>query len=433
MTHAQAAVASIAPTARPTGLPARQIAAVAAGNALSFYDFVCFSFFAVQIGACFFPSHDKMTSLLASLATFGAGFFTRPLGGYVIGRMADRIGRKPAMQLSFSLMGIGIVGLAATPSYQTIGVAAPVIFIFFRLLQGFALGGEVGPTTAYLVEAAPPLQRGFYAALSYATQDFGVLVAGVVGTALALYLEPQALIDWGWRVAFLIGAAIVPFGLIVRRSLPETLDEEVDDTPARIGPYLRIALLGLMMLLTGTVCNYTIDYMTTYANTTLHMNTGVAFGATVVIGLFSVSFDLISGWCSDKWGRKPVMILPYAALILLVFPAFSAIAHFRTAFVLYAATALVSALQCLGGGPVLTTVTESMPRRIRAGAVAVIYATSIAAFGGTTQFMVTWILKETGNPLAPAWYMIGAIGIGLLAMVLMRETAPVKTKVMEFR
>ncbi|HEY4124345.1 MAG TPA: MFS transporter, partial [Rhizomicrobium sp.] len=115
------------------GLPAYQIAAVAIGNALSFYDFVCYAFFATQIGACFFPSHDPTTSLLASLATFGVGFFTRPLGGLVIGRMADRIGRKPAMMLSFSLMGLGIVGLALTPSYQSIGIAAPILFILFRL------------------------------------------------------------------------------------------------------------------------------------------------------------------------------------------------------------------------------------------------------------------------------------------------------------
>jgi MFS family permease len=354
------------------------------------------------------------------------------VGGFIIGRMGDRIGRKPAMMLSFSLMGLGILGLALTPSYQSIGIAAPILFIFFRLVQGFALGGEVGPTTAYLVEAAPSMKRGFYASLSYATQDFGVLVAGVIGTVLASTLAPQALTDWGWRIAFLLGAAIVPFGLIVRRSLPETLDENEDEPPS-IMPYLRVALLGLMMLLTGTVCNYAIDYMTTYANTTLHMNASVAFGATVVIGLFSVGFDLISGWCSDRFGRKPVMIWPYVALLLLVFPAFAAIAHFRNLFALYAATALMASLQCLGGGPVLTTITESIPRRIRAGAVAMIYALSIAAFGGTTQFMITWIIKETSNPLAPAWYMIGAIVIGLIAMVTMRETAPVKTGVTEFR
>ncbi|HUB85219.1 MAG TPA: MFS transporter, partial [Rhizomicrobium sp.] len=164
------------------GLPLRQVIAVSAGNALSFYDFVCYAFFAAQIGTTFFPSHDKTTSLLASLATFGVGFFTRPLGAFVIGRMGDRLGRKPAMVLSFGLMGLGILGLALTPSYKAIGVAAPVLFILFRLIQGFALGGEVGPTTAYLIEAAPPLRRGLYVSLAYATQDLGVLCAGVLGT-----------------------------------------------------------------------------------------------------------------------------------------------------------------------------------------------------------------------------------------------------------
>jgi MFS family permease len=415
------------------GLPAYQIAAVAIGNALSFYDFVCYAFFATQIGACFFPSHNPTTSLLASLATFGVGFFTRPLGGLVIGRMADRIGRRPAMMLSFSLMGFGIVGLALTPSYQSIGIAAPILFILFRLIQGFALGGEVGPTTAYLVEAAPPLKRGFYAAISYATQDGGVLVAGIIGTVLASSLSADALTNWGWRAAFLVGAAIVPFGLYVRRNLPETLDEEPDKTPVTLGPYLRIAIFGLMMLLTGTVCNYALEYMTTYAINTVHMDTAVAFGATVVIGVFSVTFDLISGWTTDRFGRKPVMINPYALLFLLAFPAFYVISHARTAFALYAVSALLASLQCWGGGPTLTVVTESLPRRIRAGAVAVIYAVSIAAFGGTTQFMITWIIAATGNPLAPAFYMMGGIAIGLIAMASVRETAPIKTGIMEFR
>jgi MFS family permease len=415
------------------GLPAYQIAAVAIGNALSFYDFVCYAFFATQIGECFFPSHNPTTSLLASLATFGVGFFTRPLGGLVIGRMADRIGRKPAMMLSFSLMGFGIVGLALTPSYQSIGIAAPILFILFRLIQGFALGGEVGPTTAYLVEAAPPLKRGFYAAISYATQDGGVLVAGIIGTALASSLSDAALTSWGWRVAFLVGAAIVPFGLYVRRNLPETLDEEPDDAPVRLAPYLRVALFGLMMILTGTVCNYALEYMTTYAINTLHMDTAVAFGATVVIGVFSVTFDLISGWTTDRFGRKPVMIVPYALLFILAFPAFYVISHARTPLALYAISALLASLQCFGGGPTLTVVTESLPRRIRAGAVAVIYAVSIAAFGGTTQFMITWIIAVTGNPLAPAFYMMGGIAIGLIAMASVRETAPIKTGIMEFR
>lgn len=418
--------------AAPRGLPARQIAAVAVGNALSFYDFVCYAFFATQIGSCLFPSKDKTISLLASLATFAVGFFARPVGGFVIGRMADRVGRKPAMILSFTLMGLGIVGLAFTPSYASIGIAAPVIFIAFRLLQGFALGGEVGPTTAYLIEAAPPLKRGFYSAISAATQDLGVMVAGIVGTLLANTMGPAMLTNYGWRIAFLLGAAIVPFGLIVRRSLPETLHAGSTEPAPSVVPYLRIAILGLLMLLTGTVCNYAIEYMTTYANNTLHMNATIAFGATIVIGVFSVSFDLVSGWAADRFGRKPVMIIPYVLLLLLVLPGFLLISRLRTLSSLYAVTALFSILQCLGGGPTLTAVTESLPRRIRAGAVAMIYAISIAAFGGTTQFMITWIIKITGNPLAPAWYMAGAIVLGLIAMTTMRETAPVKTGIMEF-
>ena len=414
--------------AKPVGLPLRQIMAVAAGNALSFYDFVCYAFFAIQIGHTFFPVKDSTSSLLLSLATFGAGFFTRPLGGLIIGSMGDRMGRKPAMLFSFTLMGIGILGLALTPSYAQIGIAAPILFIIFRLLQGFALGGEVGPSTAFLIEAAPPLRRGFYGALASATQDGGVLVAGTVGTVLASLLSPDQLNDWGWRVVFLLGAAIVPFGLIARNSLVETLRHEpVEPQQSHLGPYVQIAILGLMMILTGTVCNYAIEYTTTYANHTLHMNVTVAFGATVVIGLFSVGFDLISGWWTDRFGRKPTMILPYAALLLFVLPAFYLVSLFRDATTLYAVTAVMSALQCWGGGPTLTTITETLPRHARSGGVGLIYAAAVAIFGGTTQFTITWIIAKTGDPLAPAYYMMAAIGVGLIAMFLVRETAPIKT------
>ncbi|HEY5337530.1 MAG TPA: MFS transporter [Rhizomicrobium sp.] len=418
--------------AKPAGLPFRQIFAIAAGNALSFYDFVCYAFFAVQIGHTFFPAKDATSSLLLSLATFGAGFFTRPLGGLVIGSMGDRIGRKPAMLFSFTLMGVGILGLALTPSYARIGIAAPILFIAFRLLQGFALGGEVGPSTAFLIEAAPPLRRGFYGALVSATQDGGVLVAGIFGTVLASILTADQLDDWGWRVVFLLGAAIVPYGLVIRNSLVETLREEPEAQAARsFRPYIRIAILGLMMILTGTVCNYAIEYTTTYANHTLHMNVTVAFGATVVIGLFSVGFDLVSGWWTDRFGRKPTMIGPYIALFLFVLPGFYLVSMFRNATTLYVVTAVMSALQCWGGGPTLTTITETLPRRVRSGGVGLIYAVAIAIFGGTTQFMITWIIAVTGNPLAPAYYMMAAIGVGLIAMFLVRETAPIKTGSME--
>ena len=183
--------------AEKPALSRKQIGAVAAGNALEFYDFLTYSFFAVQIGQALFPGQSDETKLLFSLATFGVGFVTRPLGGFIIGRFADRRGRKPAMILTFSLMGAAIVGLALTPPYALIGMAAPVLAVLFRMLQGFALGGEVGPNTAFLVEAAPPNRRAFYVSLQFATQNFSILIAGSVGLLLSSTLSPAALVDWG--------------------------------------------------------------------------------------------------------------------------------------------------------------------------------------------------------------------------------------------
>jgi len=167
-------------------LPLRKVVAVGVGNALEFYDFITFSFFAIQIGHCFFPESRTSHGLLYSLATFGVGFLTRPLGGVVIGMYGDRVGRKPAMLLSFALMGASILGLAFTPSYAQIGIAAPILLVIFRLVQGFALGGEVGPSTAFLIEAAPPNRRGLYVSLQYMTQDVAVVAAGVAGCSHSL-------------------------------------------------------------------------------------------------------------------------------------------------------------------------------------------------------------------------------------------------------
>jgi MFS family permease len=401
---------------------------VVVGNALQFYDFLTYAFFAVQIGRTFFPSHNATSSLLASLATFGVGFLSRPIGGLVIGVMGDRVGRKPAMMLSFALMGVAIIGLALTPSYRSIGVIAPIAVIAFRLLQGFALGGEVGPSTAFLIEAAPPLKRGLYVSLQYMTQDAAVLVAGLVGVALANLLTPGDLDAWGWRVAFLIGAVIVPFGLLLRGGLPETLiaarAAEPQGERTALRPHVRIAILGLMLLGSGTIASYLLTYMTTYAGTTLHMKASLAFGATVMLGLCGVICDPVGGWLSDRYGRKRVMLAPWVLLLFLVFPAFWMLNHFRTSAALLAATALLTIPGSISGSSVLVGITESLPPRIRSGALATLYAVAIATFGGTTQFIVAWLISVTGNPLAPAWYMAGAVIVGVIAMVAMRETAP---------
>jgi MFS family permease len=409
-------------------VPARHVIAVVVGNALEFYDFLTYAFFAVYIGRAFFPSASPTASLLASLGTFGVGFVTRPIGGFVIGRMGDRLGRKPAMVFSFTLMGIAIVGLALTPPHSMIGVAAPILVILFRMLQGFALGGEVGPTTAFLLEAAPPERRGFYTAFQYWTQDLSVLISGLVGFGLANLLTEQQLQDYGWRIAFLVGAVIVPFGLMMRRNLPETFHAKEKGARERVPlrPYLSLIVLGLLLLANGTIATYTNDYMTTYAIATLHMHANIAFAATVIVGLAGVVFDLMSGALSDRIGRKATMLLFGVPLLLLILPSFYVISHYRTAGALLGATAVLASLVSLSTCPVVIWLTEGFPAAIRSSGVAVVYALSIAAFGGSTQFTLTWLIRKTGNPLAPAWYWTAAAVVGVLAMTATHESAPRK-------
>jgi MFS family permease len=407
-------------------LTRRQIAAVAAGNALEFYDFVTYSFFAVQIGRSLFPGNGSQ-SLVLSLATFGVGFVSRPLGGLLIGRMADRRGRKPAMILSFALMGIGIVGLALTPSYRIAGPAASVIAVLFRLVQGFALGGEVGPNAAFLMEAAPPKRRGFYLSLHLATADVAVLVAGIVGFSLSTLLSSSQLDAWGWRVAFLLGAAIVPFGLALRRTLEETLPAEAAEPPPP-GSGRRLFLVasaGMMILGAGTISNYTLAYLTTYAQDTLHMAVRSAFAATIVLGLASALCDLATGWLVDRHGPRRVLVGPWIALIALAVPTFHVLDALRSPSALLGATALLTILHIFGSSAAILLFIQALPARVRAGSLSLVYAIAIAVFGGSTQLVEKLLIRWTSNPVAPAWYMAAAVAAGLAGALLIREPGEV--------
>jgi MFS transporter, MHS family, citrate/tricarballylate:H+ symporter len=420
-------------------IPASSVVAVFIGNGLEFYDFLSYALFAVYIGKAFFPSTDSSLSLLLSLATFGIGFVTRPLGGIVLGSLGDRIGRKPAMLISFVMMGVGMLGLALTPTYARIGIAAPILAVLFRLIQGFALGGEVGPTTAYMIEAAPPERRGLYGSMQYTTQDAANLLAALVGVTLSSALSAQALQDWGWRIAFLIGVIIVPFGMFIRHRLPETL-HAADDAAlapdatsgalglrARIKPHLPIIAFGLVLLSSGTIGSYVLEYMTTYALNTLHLPAGVSFGLVVVTSICAITCDPISGALSDHYGRKRIIIIGYTLTLVSVFPAFWIINRYPSALIVYALMGFIAALFAIATPPVVVALTEALPKKIRSGVVATTYAFAISVFGGSTQFVITWLIRRTGDPLAPAWYWMGALLLGLAAASLMPETAPLKT------
>jgi len=414
--------------AQSAGLSARRVAAVSIGTTLEIYDFCTFAYFAIQIGRTFFPQSWTSHGLLFSLASFGIGFITRPLGGIVIGRYGDRVGRTSAMLWSFGVMGAAILGLALTPSYAQIGIAAPILLVSFRLLQGFALGGEVGPSVAYLIESAPPHRRGLYVGILIATYSVATLIAGMVGFILAALLQPAQLDDWGWRIAFLIGAAVVPVGLYIRRSLPDTLHESgecVAPLPrSRISP--RFISLSLMMVLAGTISSYVVDYMTTYAQDTLKLAAMVAFGATIVTGVCFPIAATIGGSISDRVGRKPVLFCGYGLMLILTVPLFSAMSKMPSQSVVYTSIAILSGLQALIASMTMLGISESLPSSLRSGAFGIIYAVGAAVFGGSTQFVIKWLIDLTGSPLAPAWYLTGALVIGGSAMMAMRESAPCK-------
>lgn len=410
-------------------LKRRHLAAAVAGNALEFYDFTTYAYFAIQIGATFFPAKDAFIRLMLALVTFGGSFVMRPVGAAVIGRYSDRVGRKPAMLVSFGLMGAGILGLALTPSYAQIGIAAPIIVVALRLVQGFALGGDVGPTTAFLIEAAPAEKRGLYGALQFTSQGIATVLAGLAGVILANLLSADELTRYGWRIAFLFGVLVVPFGLIVRRNLPETLDARARTLPPAPRRHVwRIAILGLLSIMGSTTGFYVLAYMSTYAQVVLHMKTNVSFAATLAFGICNVVISVIAGWLSDRMGRRPLMIWPRAVIIVLTYPAFLLVVAHTGAVTLLAATVTLAIFTQSGGAVSLVWLTEALPQNLRSTTMASVYAIGVALFGGTTQPVVTWLLHATGDKFAPAWWLIGTTFICLIAALLSEETSPAKIK-----
>jgi MFS family permease len=413
----------------PPPLKTFHIVAVLAGNALEFYDFLVYGFFSIQIGKAFFPSANPYASLMLSLATFGAGFLTRPIGGFVIGAYADRAGRRPAMLLSFALMGVSILVMALVPPYSQIGLAAPILVFVARMVQGFSLGGEVGPNTAFLLEAAPVQRRGLITAMQGASQNLAAIVGSLVGLVLAATMSPAALGDYGWRIAFLLGVTTVPFVLFVRRSLPETLSEaerSAPRAPAAVSLKLsaRPMILGLLIFGSGTISTYVGNYMATFAQNTLHMTPVASLAASVLPYPVGICGALLGGWLSDRLGRRPVMIWPSLLYLLIILPVFHWIVAAHNPWVLALGMSTLALPSTISQAAFYSAMAESLPASIRGSGFACVYAIAIALFGGTTQLIVTWLIHVTGNPTAPAWYLAAATVVGLVARALFLESAP---------
>ena len=424
---------------------ARDIIAATVGNALEFYDFLIYGLFAVQIGHAFFPAAKAYVSLMLSLATFGAGFLTRPIGALLLGAYADKVGRRSAMLLCLVMIGMSMAAIAVVPPYARIGVSAPVLAVLARLVQGFSLGGEVGANTAFLAEAALPERRGATVSWQGVSQLIALIAGSLVGVALASSLTAAALDTYGWRIAFLVGAVTVPVGYGLRANLHETLHERETDSPQARGitgaspaetippgrgelarRHWRIIVLGLVIIAAGTVGTYILDYIATYAQSTLHLSARAGFLATLAGCAAGVPAVLLAGRLSDRYGRRPINVWCNLAFLLAIYPVFAWVDAARSATALILGVALLWVLSIGNFGTFCAAMTEALPRRIRSGAFGTAYATAIALFGGTTQLVVTWLIHLTGSAIAPAWYLTGCTLVGQIAYMLFPETAPVR-------
>jgi len=415
--------------AMPSISSSRLIAACTIGNALEFYDFVIFSFFARTIGAQFFPAQDASAQLLFTLATYGVGFFLRPLGGVVLGAFADRKGRKTATILTLMLMALGTAMIGLAPVYATAGVAGPLIVVVGRLIQGFSAGGEVGASTTLLAEYAPPARRGFFGSWQLASQGVAVMVAA--GTAYVIFnsLSPADVSDWGWRVPFLLGVLIVPIGLWLRSALEETHANEKDANTRNVSSlgtafskHFGTIAAGVGLVIGGTAANAVVVlYMATYAVSQLKMATTTGLIAGVVAGLVTFVAAPIGGAISDRVGRKVVALIAYLLILLSIYPAFLYLNAYPTLTTLLAIVTFLAMLNAAGGAVIIITLAEIFPVEVRATGMSLVYALGVAIFGGFGQFIVTWLIQVTGSPIAPAYYVMGCAVATILALATIPE------------
>jgi len=354
----------------------------------------------------------------------------RPLGGLVIGAYADRRGRKPAVLLSMWLMALSALILVVTPPYAQIGVVAPVLMIVARLVQGFAIGGEMGSASAMLLEYADERSRGFYTSWQTASQGIAAVFAALVALALSHSLSPSALESWGWRIAFLIGILVIPIGQIIRRRLEETL------TPTPRGKKAAAAggwqlmrqhwreLAASVLLMTGLAAavHLIAYYLPNYASFQLGIPRGNAVWAGFVAAAMMVVFGPIAGWMSDRIGRRKMVWWTRIALLLMAYPAFALLNAFPSLPCLLVVVACLAIPMGMTSPATLVLVSEVLPQRLRATGMAVTYYVAIAVFGGFAQLFSTVLIHLTGSPNAPAFYLMGCGLVSLLGLAMVPET-----------
>jgi MHS family proline/betaine transporter-like MFS transporter len=405
------------------------IFATTVGNALEFFDFTVYSFVGVLMSRLFFPAASASGQLLLVAATFGVGFIMRPVGGLVIGLYADRKGRKAALMLTIVLMAVGSLLIAVAPTYAQIGAFSPAIIVIARLLQGFSAGGEIGASTTLMVESAGPARRGFYSSWQFASSSLGVLLGALVTVGLTSTLSSQSFETWGWRIPFFLGALIAPVGWYIRRSTEETLvqsesaaDEAVKAEVATPDRAWRRAISGILLVGGGITTSYTVTFfIPTYAIKQLGLPPVTALTAAVVCGAVGLVSAPLVGLLSDRLGRKPIIVCARALSILAIFPCFLWLNAMPNSARLFAVLVLLGGLLSMQMTPIITMVSEMYPRTSRVAGMSVIYGLGVSLFGGSAQFINTWLVEWTGSRMAPAYYLSSILIISSLGLIGFRD------------
>ena len=409
----------------------RAIVSGAIGSTMEWYDFGLYAFFAPVLARLFFPTTDKLAGVLATFAAFAAGFLMRPVGALLFGHYGDRIGRKRALAASVILMAIPTFFTGLLPTHAAIGALAPTLLVLMRLLQGLSAGGESAGASSFLVEHAPPGHRGFIASFSGGTAVVGFLIGSAMGTLLTSVLSQPDLDAWGWRIAFLLGICVGAIGLFVRLKTPETPQFEAVRRAGAIAksPILETVRGSAGLLLRGTgimalfgaafylLLSYTPTYLSTIAGLPFSEALQINTIALLVLAVLVPPF----GALSDVVGRKPLLIGSAAGFILLAYPLFAIEARGIAAAAL-GAQILLAVLLGAYIAPAMATVAEIFPTRVRYTGDSVALNVAFAVFGGTAPLAATFLIKQTGDRVSPAFMLIATGALSLIATLLTRET-----------
>lgn len=408
---------------------ARNVLRVVSGNFLEMYDFMVYGYYASAIADTYFPGDDPFASLILTLAVFGAGFLMRPLGALVLGAYIDHHGRRKGLLLTLTLMALGTLAVAAVPGYATIGVVAPLLVLAGRLLQGFSAGVELGGVSVYLAEIAKPGHKGFYCAWQSGSQQVAVVFAALIGVLLNRWLPVETVTAWGWRIPFFIGCLIVPFIVLIRRSLPET--EEFLARKRRLGmgeimrsmlTHWKVVAGGMGLVIMTTVSFYMITaYTPTFGQKVLGLSTLDTFEVTVCIGLSNLFWLPVMGALSDRVGRMPLLVAFSVLTLVTAYPAMQWLTAAPSFMRLLEVELWLSFLYGSYNGAMIVALTEVMPAEVRTAGFSLAYSLA-TALGGFTPAISTLLIHELGNKAAPGLWLSAAAACGLVATLVLYRT-----------